>query len=118
MCSRIPVKIRCRIESGGNDYEAFTLDLSQRGTCVSSTLLFLDRENIPPLGGTILVTFKLEDMKKPLTLKGTIKRLSLATSGDQTAVRIGVEFEDTPLELIRLIGTLSKPTLQPHGGEL
>jgi len=106
--SRISVQMECRFKSDDieNDCGALMLDLSQGGALLSSTLL-PNQEGIPDEESKISITLQDGSLKAPLTLKGTVKRSTIGMSEYGKVAQFGVEFEDTPLALLRLISTLS-----------
>lgn len=102
---RIFVQIECKFESDDKEYEALMTDLSKGGA-----LLSLTEEGILAQESKISIT--LEDgeiLKVPLKLIGTIKHNRTGVSAFGKVVKLGIEFENTPLELFRLISVLSKP---------
>jgi c-di-GMP-binding flagellar brake protein YcgR len=130
--SRISVQMECRFKSEGNEYGALLLDLSQGGALLSSTLLsphdsFASEEhpsfnpsfnkdenlpsnkdeNLPAEESKISITLESGNLKSPMTLSGTIRRSSIGMSEYGKVAQFGVEFENTPLELLRLISRLS-----------
>ena len=129
--SRISVQMECRFKSAENEFGALLLDLSQGGALLSSTLLapqenLADQGNVaseeelaiqkrPSKKGDSLpeeeskISITLEDgsLKGPMTLSGTVKRSSIGMSEYGKVAQFGVEFEHTPLELLRLISRLS-----------
>jgi hypothetical protein len=76
------------------------LDLSQEGAFLSSTFL-------PAQKSKIFITLQADCLKAPLSLKGTVMRGFSAMSDQGKVDQFGVEFENPPLDLIRLISTLS-----------
>jgi len=117
--SRISVQMECRFKSEDKEYGALVLDLSQSGALISSTLLPAEEsifvlEHNPPNDGNfpareskISITVEANELKMPLTLNGTIKRSAIGMSEYGRVAQFGVEFEHTPLELLRLISILS-----------
>jgi len=117
--SRISVQMECRFKSEENEYGALMLDLSQGGALLSSTLLppregFTSQEHshdsddeFPAEESRISITLDAGSLKTPMTLSGTIRRSSIGMSEYGKVAQFGVEFENTPLELLRLISRLS-----------
>jgi len=126
--SRLSVQMECRLKSEDKEYGALMLDLSQGGTLISSTLP-PSQENLvtynrsrdkgndfPAEESKISITLEAGSLKGPMTLSGTIKRSSIGMSEYGKVAQFGVEFENTPLELLRLISKLSarrKPSRAP-----
>ena len=110
--SRISVQMECRFKSDEKEYGALVLDLSQGGALLSSTFLS-DQEGFPVQENKISITLDVESLKSPLTLSGTIRRCSIGMSEYGKVVQFGVEFENTPLELLRLISALSSRRKAP-----
>ena len=123
--SRISMQMECRFKSDDHEYGALMLDLSQGGALLSSALLppqesFSDtkdvtassNEPVPIQESRISLTLEAEGLRKPMTLEGTIKRSAVGMSEYGKVAQFGVEFENTPLELLRLISVMSrrKPT--------
>ena len=107
--SRIFVQMECRFISDEKDYEGLMIDLSQGGALLSSTFE-PSHEDIPVVENKISMTIETGGkVKDPMTLKGTIKRSSVGASEFGKVVQLGIEFEDTSLDLLRLISALSKP---------
>jgi len=117
--SRISVQMECRFKSEDKEYGALMLDLSQGGTLISSTLL-PRQENLatytrpqtkshdfPSEESKISITLESGGLKVPMTLSGKIRRSSIGMSEYGKVAQFGVEFENTPLELLRLISILS-----------
>jgi len=111
--SRVPTQMICRFISDDKEYDALLLDLSHEGAFLSSTFL-------PARQSKILITFEADCLKAPLTLKGTVTRnVSKApkmlyeafkretASGHGEVYRFGVELEDSPPELLKIISALS-----------
>ncbi|MDR0310295.1 MAG: PilZ domain-containing protein [Acidobacteriota bacterium] len=117
--SRISVQMECRFKANDQEYGALMLDLSQGGTLISSTLLSpeetlspqdnfsVKNKNFPEQENKISITLEAGGLKVPMTLKGTIRRSSIGMSEYGRVAQFGVEFEHTPLELLRLISVLS-----------
>lgn len=117
--SRLSVQLECRFKDSDKEYGALMLDLSQGGTLLSSTLLSpqetipapdnfpVREESIPKQESKVSITLESGGLKGPMTLKGTIKRSAIGMSEYGKVAQFGVEFEHTPLELLRLISTLS-----------
>jgi hypothetical protein len=125
--SRISVQMECRFKSNDDkEYGALMLDLSQGGTLLSSTLpsqesfpawgsppdeeefFPVKEEDFPNKESKISITFETGGLKVPMTLKGTIRRSTVGMSEYGKVAQLGVEFENTPLELLRLISILSR----------
>ena len=104
--SRISVQMECKFKSKDKEYGALMLDLSQGGTLLSSTFL-PDQGDLPAQENKISIILDTERLKTPLTLEGTIKRSSIGMSEYGKVAQFGVEFENTPLDLLRLISALS-----------
>jgi len=104
--SRISVQMECRFKSNEKEYGALMLDLSQGGALISSTFL-PEHGNFPVQDNKISITLESNNLKAPLTLSGTIKRSSIGMSEYGKVAQFGIEFENTPLELLRLISALS-----------
>ena len=98
--SRIGTNMKCQFRAGGRDYEAFMLDLSHEGTFLSSSFM-------PAAKSKVFLTISADFLKAPLELKGTVIRSNSAMSEHGQVGRFGVEFENPPLDLLRLISTLS-----------
>jgi len=117
--SRISVQMECRFTSDDKEYGALMLDLSQGGALISSTLLPAQQdiieeehpskkdEEFPDQESRVSITLDAVGLKGPMTLCGTIKRSSVGMSEYGKVAQFGVEFEHTPLELLRLISRLS-----------
>ena len=123
--SRISVQMECRFISNDKEYGALILDLSQGGALISSALLSPNEDipndenptvqeiisvsdgNIPATESKIYITLEASGLKAPLTLKGKIRRSSIGMSEYGKVAQFGIEFENTPLELLRLISLLS-----------
>ena len=117
--SRISVQMECRFKSDDKEYGALMLDLSQGGALLSSTLLPTQQDNIedeyfskkdeefPEEESRVCITLDAAGLKGPMTLSGTIKRSAIGMSEYGKVAQFGVEFEHTPLELLRLISRLS-----------
>jgi len=117
--SRISVQMECRFKSEEKEYGALMLDLSQGGALLSSTLLPGQQDSIdeerpskkseefPDQESRISITLDAVGLKGPMTLSGTIKRSAIGMSEYGKVAQFGVEFEHTPLELLRLISRLS-----------
>ena len=122
--SRISVQMECRFKSDDKEYGALMLDLSQGGALLSSTLLppeeDFEEENLsvqrkppakeekfPSEESRISITLESGGLKSPMTLSGTIRRSSVGMSEYGRVAQFGVEFENTPLQLLRLISVLS-----------
>ena len=117
--SRISVQMECRFKSEDKEYGALMLDLSQGGALLSSTLLPGQRdiidderhskksEEFPDQESRVSITLDAAGLKGPMTLSGTIKRSAIGMSEYGKVAQFGVEFEHTPLELLRLISRLS-----------
>jgi len=117
--SRISVQMECRFTSDEKEYGALMLDLSQGGALLSSTFLptqlgIIEEERhskkgeeFPDQQSRISITLDAVGLKGPMTLLGTIKRSSIGMSEYGKVAQFGVEFEHTPLELLRLISRLS-----------
>ena len=121
--------MECRFKSAEKEFGALVLDLSQGGALLSSTLLssqdnLSPREislqedltvpkrskkgdDVPSEESKISITLEDSSLKGPMTLSGTIKRSSIGMSEYGKVAQFGVEFEQTPLELLRLISRLS-----------
>jgi len=124
--SRISVQMECRFKSEDNEYGALMLDLSQGGALLSSTLLppqgsfdVQERppdndDSIPSEESRISITLEAGNLKAPMTLSGTIRRSSIGMSEYGKVAQFGVEFENTPLELLRLISRLSARRKTPR----
>lgn len=130
--SRISVQMECRFKtSDDKEYGALMLDLSQGGAFISSTLLNTDenlapddsniqwknsrqKEILPSAESKISIILDGENVRTPLTLKGTIKRSIIGMSEYGKVAQFGVEFENTPLELLRLISMLSSRRKMPR----
>jgi len=130
--SRISVQMECRFKIDDNkEYGALILDLSQGGAFLSSTLLPVNEsqtfeesiphgesprydENFLSTENKISITLDRSEMKKPLTLTGTVKRSAVGMSEYGKVAQFGVEFENTPLEFLRLIGALSSRRKMPR----
>jgi hypothetical protein len=82
-------------------YNAQILDLSLEGAFLSSTFL-------PALQSKVLIMPVTDFLKTPLTLKGTIRHSVCAESEFGKVIKYGIEFEDPPLALLRLISAMSK----------
>ena len=126
--SRISVQMECRFKSDNDkEYGALMLDLSQGGALISSTLLppneslsedledisfhenfQSEKENFPTEESRISITLEAGNLKRPMTLQGKIRRSSIGMSEYGKVAQFGVEFENTPLELLRLISILSR----------
>jgi len=107
--SRIFVQVECRFKSEEKDYEALMIDLSQGGALLSSTFQ-PSQETVPTVENKVAITIDTGGkVKSPMTLNGTIKRSSIGASEFGKVVQLGIEFESTSLELLRLINVLSKP---------
>lgn len=104
--SRIAVQMECRFKSNEKEYGALMLDLSQGGALLSSTFL-PEQGDFPVQENKISITLETSNLKAPLTLSGTIKRSSIGMSEYGKVAQFGVEFENTPLDLLRLISALS-----------
>ena len=104
--SRISVQMECRFKTEDKEYGALMLDLSQGGTLISSTFL-PDQRDVPDEEDKISITLNTGRLKGPLTLSGTIRRSSIGVSEYGKVAQFGVEFENTPMELLRLICALS-----------
>jgi len=117
--SRISVQMECRFTSDEKEYGALMLDLSQGGALISSTLLPAQQdiieddrsskkdEDFPDQESRVSITLDAIGLKGPMTLCGTIKRSAIGMSEYGKVAQFGVEFEHTPLELLRLISRLS-----------
>ena len=106
--SRVFVQIECRFESDEKEYDALMLDLSQGGALLASTFL-PDEKNIPSQENKITITIEgIDVLKAPLALSGTIRRSNVGMSEFGKMAQFGIEFENSPLELLRLIGAMSK----------
>ena len=122
--SRISVQMECRFKAEEKEFGALMLDLSQGGALLSSTLLppqgghaepetLPDEEDhvkegdVPPEESRIFITLEAGGLKAPMTLSGTIRRSAVGMSEYGRVAQFGVEFENTPLELLRLISVLS-----------
>jgi len=102
------VNINCRLESYNKEYEALLLDLSCGGALISATAHLYEKE-FPVLGSKVSITLVDENiLKTPLTLKGTVIRISIGESPFWKLGKFGIEFEGPPLALTRLISVLSK----------
>ena len=135
--SRISVQMECRLKSAEKEFGALLLDLSQGGALLSSTLLSSQEnlpsqeislqedisipkrsskkdDNLPSEESTISITLEDSSLKGPMTLSGKIKRSSLGMSEYGKVAQFGVEFEHTPLELLRLISRLSSRRKEPR----
>jgi hypothetical protein len=107
--SRIFAQIECRFESDEKEYDALMLDVSQGGALISSTFLPHEK-NLPVEENDISVTIEYGGaLKAPLTLKAKIRRSNIGMSEFGKVAQFGVEFDNTPLELLRLIAALQKP---------
>ena len=98
--SRIGTHMKCQFRIGGSDYEATMLDLSHEGAFLSSSFM-------PAAKNKIFLTISADCLKAPLELKGTVLRSTSSMSDHGSVGRFGVEFENPPLDLLRLISTLS-----------
>ena len=105
--SRIPTQIECRFRPDGSnaeekkEYEALMLDLSQEGAFLSSTFL-------PAQQDKVFITVEADCLPAPLTIIGKVLRGGEMTRSDTGEVRqFGVEFENPPQELLRLLSSLS-----------
>ena len=105
--SRISVQIECQLKSDREEYEALMLDLSQGGAFLTSTSP-LERKDIPTQESKVYITVATDHLRTPLTLKGTIKRSVNAMSEFGSVAKFGIEFDDPPLSLLRLISALSR----------
>lgn len=111
--ARISVNLKCRLKYYDKEYDAQMLDLSQGGTLLSATVLMSD-EGINKWGRKVTVSLGSGGiLNAPLTLSGTIKRNSIGISGVGKVVKLGIEFDDTPLILLRFISSLSKSAGTP-----
>jgi len=114
--------MECRFKSNDKEYGALLLDLSQGGALLSSTLLPPDEnlpvqdnlpvkpakeELFPPQESRITITLESSNLKTPMKLSGTIRRSAIGMSEYGRVAQFGVEFENTPLDLLRLISVLS-----------
>jgi hypothetical protein len=107
--SRISVQVACRYISDEKEYESLMLDLSQGGALLSSVFL-PHEEEFPVQDNKISITIEDENnLKAPLKLDGTIRRSNIGMSEFGKVVQFGIEFENTPLALLRFISALSKP---------
>jgi hypothetical protein len=110
--ARILVQMDCRFESDNKEYGAIMLDLSQGGMLLSSTFL-PHEQDLPSCENKVSITIEAEHgLKAPLTLKGTIKRSNIGMSEFGKIAQLGIEFEHTSLELLRLISALSRKPAQ------
>ena len=106
--SRVFINMECRFEVDGREYNALMLDLSQGGALLSTTLNLSD--DIPVAQSKVSLTLNEGDiLKAPMVLKGTIIRSGIGISDFGKVAKLGIEFEETPLALLRLISVLSKP---------
>ena len=132
--SRIPARIECQFKSGDNEQGALMLDLSQGGAFLSSKVrppkvfrsdsfimtVYDDPPDAPdesiqtrensqeihlPRKGKISITIEGDDQESPLTISGTIIHGAISELG--SLARFGIEFENTPQEITRLIASLS-----------
>ena len=110
--SRVSVQMECRFKSEDKEYGALMLDLSNGGTLISSTFL-PDQRDVPDEEDKISITLNTGRLKAPLTLSGTIRRSSIGVSEYGKVAQFGVEFENTPMELLRLICALSSRQKAP-----
>ena len=107
--------MECRFKSAENEFGALLLDLSQGGALLSSTLLpphedpaaHKEDGSLPSQEGKISLTLEDAGLKAPMILSGTIKRSSIGMSEYGKVAQFGIEFDHTPLELLRLISRLS-----------
>jgi len=104
--TRIHMQIDCQFKSNDKEYDALMLDLSNGGTLLSHTF-DTGLEDLPVQEDKISITLDMDGLKVPLTLTGTVKRSSYGVSEFGNVVQFGVEFEDKPLELLKLINFLS-----------
>jgi len=111
--SRVSVQMECRFKSDDKEYGALMLDLSNGGTLISSTFLPNQRD-VPDQEDKISITLNTDRLKGPLTLSGTIRRSSIGVSEYGKVAQFGVEFENTPMELLRLICALSSRQKTPE----
>ena len=103
--SRVVLNMECLLESDGRKYNALMVDLSQGGALLSTTLLLF--EDIPETQSKVSVTLKEGDiLKAPLVLEGTIRRSSIGISEFGKEAKLGIEFKEPPLALLRLIRLL------------
>ncbi|MDR0842269.1 MAG: PilZ domain-containing protein [Acidobacteriota bacterium] len=98
--ARIGTHMKCQFRANGEEYEALMLDLSQEGAFLSSSFL-------PASKSKIFLNLQAECLKSPLELKGTVMRGVSAMSEHGRVGQFGVEFENPPLDLIRLISAFS-----------
>jgi len=105
--SRISVQIYCRLKIDEYERRVLMLDVSQGGAFLTATFPY-GQDKILDRGSKISITIETEHLEKPLTLKGTIRRSNSAMSEFGTVGQFGIEFEDPPLALLRLISALSK----------
>ena len=116
--SRISTKMVCRFSADRHegDYEALMLDLSAEGAFLSSAFL-------PAPQSKVFITLVADCLKEPLTLEGTVMRnvdetplmlqatvrRSISAASEYGGVcQFGVEFENPPPGLTRLISSISE----------
>jgi hypothetical protein len=125
--SRISVQMECRFKSEeSSEYGALLLDLSPGGALISSTLLpprerhnfqerFPDKnKSFPSRESKISITLEDGNLKVPMKLSGRIRRSSVNLSEYGKVAQFGIELENTPLELLRLISRLSTHRKAPR----
>jgi len=100
--SRFIVLLDCRFTYSGTNYSAVIVDVSLRGALLSSKFS-------PPLGSDIIVTLQPHILERELKLSGRVVRGNWGESTLGKFERFGIRFENTPLDLVRLITKLSSP---------
>ena len=97
--SRVIAKLDCSVEYGNESYDGVVVDLSPQGAFISAPIL-------PPVNAEIRVRINSNHLMRELALKGKVLRGSEVMTDYGKRGRFAVYFDDTPLDLIILIGKL------------
>ena len=97
--SRIIALLDCKLTYSDRAYDAVMVDLSRNGALISAAFM-------PSIGEQITLSVKSDHLKSELTLTGKVLRGARVTTDHGKKCRFVVRFDQTPLDLIRLIGKL------------
>lgn len=100
LISRVPARLSCRYIYQGVRREAVMIDLSLNGAYLAS-------KSLPPIGGSVAMVLTTPSLKNALTLEGTVIRGGESMSDHGNLSKFAVRFNQTSVELIKLINQLA-----------
>jgi hypothetical protein len=97
---RMPTFLSCEVRLGEATHAAFLLEISSRGAMVSSRCT-------PEKGGSITISLRVPELKKPISLAGNVIRTAQGVSDHGRICRSVVRFDRVSPDSMLLLKTLT-----------